>query len=103
MIAYSNQQNANIGGETGGNMFVECCNMVNGGEECTETIGDIEFPTKACDFVGLAFGMCDSFEIMSSYFNYVRNDLLILSLLMHYQINSTNQSNAYMLEWQPRH
>ena len=62
MIAYSNQQNANAGGETGGNMFVECCNMVNGEEQCTETVGAIEFPTQKCDFVGFAFGMYLSFE-----------------------------------------
>ena len=100
MIAYSNQQNANSGGETGGNMFTECCNMISEEEEqCTETIGAIEFPTQACDFVGLAFGMCDSFEITLPYFSHVRNDLLILSLLINYRINSTNQSNAYMLEW----
>ena len=58
MIAYSNQQGANMGGETGGNMFVECCNMINNGEDesCTETVGDLVFPTQSCDFVGLAFG-----------------------------------------------
>ena len=58
MIAYSNQQGANMGGETGGNMFVECCNMGQSedDETCTETIGDLVFPTQRCDFVGLAFG-----------------------------------------------
>jgi len=57
MIAYSNQQGANVGGETGGNMFVECCNFVNDEESCTNTVGTLEFPTQACDFLGLAFAM----------------------------------------------
>ena len=38
-------------------MFVECCNIVGDEEEeCTNTVGGIEFPTQACDFVGFAFG-----------------------------------------------
>ncbi len=61
MIAYSNQEGASGGGETGGNMFVECCNFIGGEEEeeedCVNTVGDLIFPTQACDFVGLAFGM----------------------------------------------
>jgi len=58
MIAYSNQQGSNAGGETGGNMFVECCNVgPNEEESCTETVGALEFPTQRCDFVGLAFAM----------------------------------------------
>ena len=64
MIAYSNQQNANTGGETGANMFVECCNILGEEEEeCTTTAGGIIFPTQACDFVGFAFGMCLSFGL----------------------------------------
>jgi hypothetical protein len=60
MIAYSNQQNANEGGETGNNIFVECCNLLNNGEdeECTTTSGSVVFPNQACDFVGFAFGKC---------------------------------------------
>ena len=57
MIAYSDQENAQIGGETGGNLFVECCNFVNDEEECTSTVGSVIFPTQKCDFVGFAFGM----------------------------------------------
>ncbi len=48
MIAYSDKQDG---------VFVECCNYdEDGDEDCTETEGDLIFPTKACDFVGIAFG-----------------------------------------------
>lgn len=58
MIAYSNQDGADEGGETGGNMFVECCNYdAQGNEDCTETVGELVFPRKNCSFVGLAFAM----------------------------------------------
>ena len=63
MIAYSNQEGADSGGETGGNLLVECCDFVGNGEEkeedCTTTVGNpLIFPTKKCDFLGLAFGTC---------------------------------------------
>ena len=61
MIAYSNQDGAGAGGETGGNLLVECCNYVNVGEDedCTTTVGNpLIFPKKKCDFLGLAFGKC---------------------------------------------
>lgn len=60
MIAYSNQEGAGSGGETGGNLLVECCNFINGGEneDCTTTLGNpLIFPKKKCDFLGLAFAM----------------------------------------------
>lgn len=60
MIAYSNQQGAQVGGETGGNLLVECCNYINGGEEenCSTTVGNpLIFPTNTCDFLGIAFSM----------------------------------------------
>ena len=45
MIAYSNN-----------NLFVECCDIVNGEESCTDKDGDMEFPQQNCDFVGIALG-----------------------------------------------
>lgn len=58
MIAYSNQQGATQGGETGGNLFMECCNVRGEDDEtCTSTVGSIEFPKRNCDFLGLAFAM----------------------------------------------
>ena len=59
MIAYSNQEGAGTGGETGANLFVECCDYVNGGEEsCTNYEGNpLVFPTNTCDFLGIAFAM----------------------------------------------
>ena len=56
MIAYSNQQGASQGGETGGNLFIECCNGFDDNESCTNTVGKLEFPKQNCDFLGLAFG-----------------------------------------------
>ena len=59
MIAHSDQNGADLGGETGGNLLVECCNLVDGEEECTTTNGNpLTFPTTTCDFLGLAFGKC---------------------------------------------
>ena len=65
MIAHSTDDNANLGGETDGNLLVECCNMINvpGEEEpqedCTTTGGPfLQFPTQSCDFVGIGFGKC---------------------------------------------
>merc|ERR1712232_1036101 len=58
MIAYSNQKGADVGGETGGNLLVECCNYVGGEEDCTTTMGNpLIFPKTTCDFLGLAFAM----------------------------------------------
>jgi len=68
MIAYSDQQGANKGGETGGNLFIECCNISNGEESCTSTTGGVVFPKKKCDFLGIAFGelyFCEFHEVMS--------------------------------------
>lgn len=56
MIAYSDQQGAGSGGETGANLFTECCNIVNGEEDCTNFDGQVQFPKQKCDFVGMAFG-----------------------------------------------
>ena len=63
MIAYSDQVGADEGGETGGNLFTECCNIdAQGGESCTETTGGVNFPKKDCSFLGLAFGKCLGFQ-----------------------------------------
>ncbi len=57
MIAYSNQDGADGGGENGENLFVECCNMRNGNESCENFVGHpLRFPKRNCDFVGIAFG-----------------------------------------------
>ena len=59
MIAYSNQIGADKGGETDGNLLAECYSFVNGEEveDYTATNGNpLIFPTKKCDFLGLAFG-----------------------------------------------
>jgi len=62
MIAYSNQEGAEAGGETGGNLLVECCNYISSGEEeeedCATTVGNpLIFPKTTCDFLGIAFAM----------------------------------------------
>lgn len=60
MIAYSNAEGASaVNGDIGegGSLVVECCNMVDGEEDCTNTYGNpLIFPNKKCDFVGIAFG-----------------------------------------------
>ena len=54
MIAYSDMENSATGGETGGNLFTECCDYdVFGEEVCTSNTGSIEFPTRNCAFLGL--------------------------------------------------
>ena len=63
MIAYSDQVGADEGGETGGNLLTECCDIdAQGGESCTETTGGVNFPKKDCSFLGLAFGKCLGFQ-----------------------------------------
>jgi len=59
MIAYSNQEGADQGGETENNLFVECCDFTGDGEEdCSSTSGNpLIFPTRACDVVGVAMAM----------------------------------------------
>lgn len=57
MIAYSDSSGAVQGGEVGENLLVECCNFVNGEEDCSTTTGNpLIFPTNTCDFLGIAFG-----------------------------------------------
>jgi len=46
MIAYSNN-----------NLFIECCDYVDEREQCTDSIGGMDFPTQSCDFVGIALAM----------------------------------------------
>lgn len=60
MIAYSNKWGADIGGETGANLFVECCDKKFFGllEDCENTEGNpLIFPTTTCDMLGIAFAM----------------------------------------------
>lgn len=59
MIAFSDQDGADSGGETGGNLLVECCNFTKGGDErCKTTTGNpLIFPTTKCDFLGVAMAM----------------------------------------------
>lgn len=61
MIASSDDPGADAGGEKEGNMFTECCNMVEGeeGEEEEEDCvswNRLAFPRRNCDFLGIAFG-----------------------------------------------
>ena len=53
MIATSTDPGANQDGED--NMYTECCNMVGDGEEC-KTWNQLKFPTRTCDFLGIALG-----------------------------------------------
>jgi len=59
MIAFSNQEGADQGGEGENNLFVGCCDFTDDGEEdCTSTSGNpLIFPTTACDVVGVAMAM----------------------------------------------
>lgn len=54
----ANQEGADQGGETEGNLLVECCNYIgNDEEDCSTTGGNpLIFPTTACDFLGVAMG-----------------------------------------------
>lgn len=54
MIAYSDQNGADKGGETGSNFFMECC---NDGEACDTWTGAIKFPRKNCKKLGMALAM----------------------------------------------
>jgi len=56
MIAHSNDFGADQGGESEGNMLTECCNFRGDGEVC-ESWDRLEFPTRKCDFLGIAFAM----------------------------------------------
>ena len=69
MIAYSDQMNAGMGGETSQNLFVECCDNINDEEDCkfTSEGNPLVFPTISCDFVGIAMGKLIG-KILSYYF-----------------------------------
>ena len=56
MIAHSTDDGAQQAGESGGNMLVECCQMIDDEEDC-EFWDEMMFPTDSCDFLGIAFGM----------------------------------------------
>ena len=72
MIAYSDQTGADLGGETGGNMFMECCDLdVQGEETCTETIGGVRFPKRDCGFLGMAFGKIKGVLEIVFYLNHL--------------------------------
>ena len=57
MIARSSDDGANQGGESDANMLVECCDTNESGDEECETWDHMTFPTRSCDFLGIAFGM----------------------------------------------
>ena len=57
MIAHSNDPGANQGGENEFNLFTECCDLRSGDEDC-EFRNQLWFPTKRCDFLGIAFCKC---------------------------------------------
>jgi hypothetical protein len=56
MIAHSNDDGANLAGETGRNMLTECCNIIGDEEEDCQTWDKLHFPTQTCDFLGIAMG-----------------------------------------------
>ena len=55
MIASTDDQGSDNGGERGGNMFTECCQLSGGGENCVSW-ERLNFPSRNCDFLGIAFG-----------------------------------------------
>ena len=57
MIAHSNDPGANQGGETGANMLTECCDLLGDEEEDCVSWDRLHFPTRTCDFLGIAMGM----------------------------------------------
>jgi hypothetical protein len=54
MIAYSDQQNALLGGETGSNLFTECCSEFDYCED--HSVGFLDFARKDCFNFNVAFG-----------------------------------------------
>jgi len=98
MIAHSNQPGALGGGETGGNLLVECCNLIQEGEEgdedCSTTVGDLVFPQQACDFLGIAFGKF-MIQFIILVFFISQSYPLTLDLLSVVSVSS----NANVLEW----
>ena len=55
MIAHSDDEGAQLGGELGANMLTECCDYFpDGSEDCVEW-SDMRFPTQSCAFLGIAF------------------------------------------------
>ena len=67
MIAYSDMENSATGGETGGNLFIECCDYnVFGQEVCTSNTGSIQFPTRNCAFLGIAMAMPTCWDAISN-------------------------------------
>lgn len=58
-IAHSDDPGSDKGGETGENMLVECCDKVGEDEEeSCETWSKLHFPTRSCDWLGIALGTC---------------------------------------------
>jgi hypothetical protein len=56
MISHSDDAGASAGGETGENMLTECCDFGSNGEEQCEFWGELHFPTRTCDSLGIALG-----------------------------------------------
>ena len=56
MIAHSNDPGAQQGGESGANMLTECCDFTANGDEDCVSWDRLEFPTRTCDFLGIAMG-----------------------------------------------
>merc|ERR1711970_942108 len=57
MIAHSNDPGAQQGGESGANMLTECCDFTANGDEDCVSWDRLEFPTRTCDFLGIAMAM----------------------------------------------
>ena len=56
MIAHSNDPGADQGGESEGNMLTECCDFLGDEEEDCRNWDRLHFPSRKCDFLGIAFG-----------------------------------------------
>lgn len=56
MIAHSDDQGAQLGGELGANIFTECCDIEGDEDEECENRNELWFPSdRTCDFLGIAF------------------------------------------------
>ena len=47
---------ADQGGESEGNMLTECCDFLGDEEEDCRNWDRLHFPSRKCDFLGIAFG-----------------------------------------------
>ena len=111
MIAASNDDGAcGYGsGDCGDNfvaMFTECCDMSGDNESCSEWEGELFFPKRNCDFLGIALGECyrTIIFILSCYLDIISPCTSLLAPCMLILLLSCiiQRSNANVLEWRER-